>query len=120
MKRIAVVLTLFAVTGSARAAGEVALTDAQLDRVAGGTESVALPTTNLNLNVSPIIVTQTAVAVTTQAQTATLSGFPGKRHAYGLMKHAGVAGAWQTQQTQTGVAAASNWVKINYIVNQHN
>ncbi|HEX9282595.1 MAG TPA: hypothetical protein VF912_00300 [Anaeromyxobacter sp.] len=116
MKRFAVVLTLLALAGFARAS-EVALSDTQLDAVAGGTESVALPTTNLNLNVSPITVTQTAVAVTTQTQTATLNNFPGKGHAYGLAKHAGFAAAWQTQ---TGVAAASNYVKINYIVNQHN
>jgi hypothetical protein len=112
MKRFAVVLALLAAASSARAAGEVALSDAELGAVAGGTGSVALPTTNLNLNVSPITVTQTAVAINTQ--TATVNGFPGNGHGWGLAKKAS-AGVWQT-----GFAAASNYVKINYHVNQHN
>lgn len=113
-KHLAVVAVLGLSAPAFAADQAVAMSDAQLDQVAAGTGSLApVTTTNLNINASPIIVTQTAVALNTQTQnagvTANGKAYKGKGNAYGLAK-----------QSQVGVAAASNTAKINYHVVQVN
>jgi hypothetical protein len=105
MKHLAVVAAL-AFAAPALAAEPVALSDAELDRVSGGTGSVAPTSTNINVNASPIVVTQTAVALNLQ-NAAVKSNGRGKGKAWGLLK-------------QSGFAAAANTVKINYHVVQIN
>ena len=111
MKRLAVVLTILGVAAPALAAEQhaqaAALSDAQLDQVAAGcdthgmpTGATTLPTVNTNLVFSPIIVNQTAVAVTTQ--TANQNVTAGKHgNAYGLLK-------------QNANTVAMNYLNINY------
>lgn len=103
--RLAVVLAVVGFAAPALASTPVALSDAELDSVAAGTGSL-VPTTNINVNASPITVTQTAVALNFQNAALTASN-KGKGHAYGLLK-------------QSGFAAASNYAKINYHVVQIN
>jgi hypothetical protein len=107
MKHLAV-LAVLALGAPALAAEPVALSDTDLDRVAAGTGSLAPTTTAINVNASPIIVTQTAVALNLQSQNlAVKSNGHGKGKAWGLAK-------------QSGFAAASNTAKINYHVVQIN
>jgi hypothetical protein len=104
MKRLAVILAVLGFAAPAFAAAPAELNDSQLDQVAAGGGSLALPATNINVNASPIIVTQTAVALNFQNQTG---NFHGKGKAKGLQK-------------QHGFAVASNVAKINYHVVQVN
>jgi hypothetical protein len=102
MKRLALVIATLALAGPAAAdSAAVALDDRQLDGVAAGcgghgtptgTSTGASPITNTNINVSPIIVNQTALAFNNQQAKA---GKHGKVH-------------------QNGTAVAFNTVKINY------
>jgi hypothetical protein len=94
MKRLAVVIAALALAGPAAAeSAAVALDDRQLDQVAAGCAdggTIATPATHLN--VSPIVVNQTAIAINAQKAKA---GKKGKVH-------------------QNGTALALNTVHINY------
>lgn len=103
-KRLVLAVTALALAAPAFAATE--MTDSQLESVAAGTGSLAPVTTNLNVNASPIIVTQTALALNLQ-QGWVAAEAKGKGHAYGLLK-------------QSGFAVANNTAKINYHVVQIN
>ncbi len=103
------VLAALAFAAPALAGEAVPLSDTELDRVAAGTGSLAPTTTTaINVNASPIILTQTAVALNLQSQElAVKSNGHGKGNAWGLAK-------------QSGFAAAANTAKINYHVVQIN
>jgi TRAP-type uncharacterized transport system substrate-binding protein len=110
MMRLAMVLTALGLAAPALAAnGSTAqaavLDDAQLDQVAAGCDSTGTPTgvstlpaLNTNVNFSPIIVNQTAVAITQQNANQNVTG---KGKAFGLLK-------------QNATTVAMNYLNINY------
>ena len=109
MKRFALVATMLALAAPALAAETqaVALSDSQLDAVAAGTNTpstATLPNITTNVNFSPIIVNQTAVAITQQNGTVNASA---KGHGKGKAKALG-------QLRQNANATALNFVNINY------
>jgi hypothetical protein len=105
--RIATIAAALALAVPALAAPPTEMSDTQLESVAGGTQSLA-PVTAINVNASPIILTQTAVAL--NMQSAEL-GVVGKGHGHGkALGH--------LKQDQLAVAA--NTAKINYHVVQVN
>ncbi|HEX9306497.1 MAG TPA: hypothetical protein VF894_03325 [Anaeromyxobacter sp.] len=104
-KRFALVAAL-AFAAPALAATPKVMDDARLDSVAAGTGSLAPVTTAINVNASPITLTQTAVALSFQTADLNVSS-KGHGHAWGLLK-------------QQGFAVASNSAKINYHVVQIN
>ncbi len=107
MTKYLAVLAALAFAAPALAAEAVPLSDTELDRVAAGTGSLAPTTTTaINVNASPIILTQTAVALNLQSQELAVKSH-GKGKAWGLAK-------------QSGFAAAANTAKINYHVVQIN
>jgi hypothetical protein len=109
MKRFALVATMLALAVPALAAETKAavLSDSQLDAVAAGCNTpstMALPNVNTNVNFSPIIVNQTAVAITQQNGTVNASA---KSHGKGNAKAIG-------QLKQNANTTAMNFLNINY------
>ncbi len=109
MMRLAMVLTVLGLAAPAladEAATQAAvLTDAQLDQVAGGCDSTGAPTgvstvPTTNVNISPIVVNQTAVAITQQDAKQSVAG-KGKGKALGVLK-------------QSASTVAMNYLNINY------
>ena len=112
MKRLAVVLTILGLAAPALAAEQraqaAAMSDAQLDEVAAGcdthgtpTGATTLPSINTNLVFSPIVVNQTAVAVTTQTANQNVSAAGKHGNAFGVLK-------------QNANTVAMNYLNINY------
>jgi hypothetical protein len=101
MRRLAGVIAALALAGPAAAESTaVALDDRQLDQVAAGClesgTTAGSPTITTQVNVSPIIVNQTAIAINTQKANA------GKKLG---------------KVFQSGTAVAFNTANINYRVN---
>ena len=109
MKRFALVATMLALAVPALAAESkaVALSDSQLDSVAAGCNTpstTALPNINTNVNFNPIVVNQTAVAITQQNGTVNASARShgkGNANAFGQLK-------------QNANTTAMNFLNINY------
>lgn len=112
MMRLAMVLTVLGLAAPAFASEKAptqaaVLSDAQLDQVAAGCDSTGTPTgvstlpaTTTNINVSPIVVNQTAVAITQQNAKQNVAS-QGKGKALGLLK-------------QNASTVAMNYLNINY------
>ncbi len=109
VKRIAVIVAVLGFAAPALAAQKapVALSDSQLDGVAAAGESGG----NLNLNLSPITVNQTAVALNQQYASANAAS------AAAACSHGRGLALGRVQQSAT--AAAVNYAFVNYHVNQH-
>jgi hypothetical protein len=110
MKRLAVVVTMLGLAAPALAAETKAqatvMSDSQLDAVTAGCETPAttgaVPAINTNVNFSPIIVNQTAVALTQQTGNVNVANKgKGKGNAKGVLK-------------QNANTFAVNSVNINY------
>ncbi len=106
MTRLTVILTLLGLAAPALAADRAAarpavMSDAQLVQVTAGCGGASLvPSVNTNVNVSPIIVNQTAVAFS-QQQAANAVSSHGRGHAWGRVD-------------QQASNVAMNYLNINY------
>jgi hypothetical protein len=108
MRTVAVLTVLgFAAPALAdvRATTPAQLSDSELDQVTAGGDTSAMPTTTTNINISPIVVTQTAVALSYQSAWT----HPGKGKAKGKGKALGLV-------KQNATTTAFNYAVINYNV----